>query len=229
MAKKKSKLKGTQTERNLVIAYMAESAAYSRYTFYATRANKESYFPIEEVFTETAANELRHAKCSLSSCRAALSKYLSMWMPALSALPPKPRYRYPRGRSRGVEMYTNAAKVAEEEGFADIAEHFRSIAEIEESHRKRFVHYLEQVKAGTVWKRDHEITWKCLVCGYEYKGKTPPKNALHATTHTSTIWAWTTNNIPFSSQSIRIPARLRDAEASFFVILQGGNEWNYRA
>ena len=63
MTKKKSKsIKGTQTEKNLVIAYMAESAAYSRYIFYASQAEKENYYPIARVFTETANNELRHAK-----------------------------------------------------------------------------------------------------------------------------------------------------------------------
>ena len=55
-------LKGTRTEKNLVTAYMAESAAYTRYTFYAQQADKENYFPIGVIFNETAANELRHAK-----------------------------------------------------------------------------------------------------------------------------------------------------------------------
>ena len=176
MAKKKSKLKGTQTERNLVIAYMAESAAYSRYTFYATQANKESYFPIEEVFTETAANELRHAKVFFKFLQGgSVEAPLDVDAGVVGTTAGNLATAIHEEEVEGVEMYTNAAKVAEEEGFADIAGHFRSIAEIEESHRKRFVHYLEQVKAGTVWKRDHEITWKCLVCGYEYKGKTPPE------------------------------------------------------
>lgn len=176
MAKKKSKLKGTQTERNLVIAYMAESAAYSRYTFYATQANKESYFPIEEVFTETTANELRHAKVFFKFLQGgSVEVPLDVDAGVIGTTAENLATAIHEEEVEGVEMYTNAAKVAEEEGFADIAGHFRSIAEIEESHRKRFVHYLEQVKAGTVWKRDHEITWKCLVCGYEYKGKTPPE------------------------------------------------------
>ncbi len=155
---------------------MAESAAYSRYTFYATQANKESYFPIEEVFTETAANELRHAKVFFKFLQGgSVEVPLDVDAGVIGTTAENLATAIHEEEVEGVEMYTNAAKVAEEEGFADIAEHFRSIAEIEESHRKRFVHYLEQVKAGTVWKRDHEITWKCLVCGYEYKGKTPPE------------------------------------------------------
>ncbi len=62
MSTKKKSIKGTKTEANLVAAYMSESAAYSRYTYYASQAEKEKYFPIAEVFTETAANELRHGK-----------------------------------------------------------------------------------------------------------------------------------------------------------------------
>ena len=74
-----------------------------------------------------------------------------------------------------ISHYTEAAKVADEEGFPEIAEHFRSIAEIENHHRMRFLHYLEQVKNGTVWKRDKPIQWQCLVCGYIYEGTEPPK------------------------------------------------------
>ena len=74
----------------------------------------------------------------------------------------------------GVELYTNSAKVADEEGFPEIAEHFRAIAEIEDRHRRRFEHYLKQVKDGTVWKRDRKIKWQCLVCGYVYEGTEPP-------------------------------------------------------
>lgn len=74
----------------------------------------------------------------------------------------------------GVELYTNAAKVADEEGFPEIASHFRAIATIEDRHRRRFLHYLKQVQEGTVWKREKPIVWKCLVCGYEYKGTEPP-------------------------------------------------------
>ncbi len=75
----------------------------------------------------------------------------------------------------GVQLYTAAAKVADEEGFPEIAEHFRAIAEVEERHRKRFEAYLKQVKDGTVWKREKPIKWECLVCGYVFEGTEPPK------------------------------------------------------
>ncbi len=75
----------------------------------------------------------------------------------------------------GVELYTESAKVADEEGFPEIAEHFRAIAEVEEHHRKRFERYLKQVKEGTVWKRDKPVKWQCLVCGYIFEGTEPPE------------------------------------------------------
>ena len=78
-------------------------------------------------------------------------------------------------QNEGIKMYTNAAKVADKEGFPEIAEHFRAIAEIETRHKARFEAYLKQVKDGTVWKRDHKIKWQCLVCGYVFEGKEPPK------------------------------------------------------
>ena len=175
MATKKS-IKGTKTEKNLVIAYMAESAAYSRYTYYAGQAEKEQYFPIQKIFEETAANELRHGKIFF--------KYLeggSIEVPVdvdagvIGTTEENLATAAKEEEVEGVELYTNAAKVADEEGFAEIAEHFRAIAEIENHHRERFERYLKQVKDGTVWKREKPIKWQCLVCGYIFEGKEPPK------------------------------------------------------
>ena len=73
-----------------------------------------------------------------------------------------------------MEFYTDAAKVAEEEGFPEIASHFSAIATIELHHRRRFERYIDQVKNGTVWKREKPIKWQCLVCGYIHEGTTPP-------------------------------------------------------
>lgn len=175
MAKTKS-IKGTKTEQNLVIAYMAESSAYTRYTYYAQQAEKENYYPISEIFKETADNELHHGKvffkmlqggsvdCTLPVDAGIIGDTASNLATAAH-----------EEMVEGVELYTNAAKVAEEEGFPEIAEHFRAIASIEEHHQKRFERYLEQVKNGTVWKREKPIKWKCLVCGYEFEGTEPPK------------------------------------------------------
>ena len=134
-------IKGTQTEKNLVASYVAESTAYSRYTFYAAQADKELFFPIGETF-RTATNLRISANEEMVE---------------------------------GVQMYTDAAKVADEEGFPEIASHFRAIAEIENRHHARFEAYIKQIETGTVWKREVPIKWQCLVCGYVYEGLEPPK------------------------------------------------------
>ena len=77
--------------------------------------------------------------------------------------------------AEGVDQYIEAAKVADKEGFTEIAGHFRAIAEVEKRHRDRFLWYLAQVEKGTVWKRDKAIKWQCLVCGYVHEGKQPPE------------------------------------------------------
>lgn len=171
----KKSIKGTQTEKNLVKAYMSESAAYTRYTYYASQAKKEGYFPIEQVFTETAANELRHGKVFFKfleggSIGCALDVDAGVIADTASNLATAVREE----EVEGVEQYQTAAKVADEEGFPEIAEHFRAIAEIEMLHKARFSRYLMQVREDTVWKRDHPIRWKCLVCGYIYEGTEPP-------------------------------------------------------
>ena len=164
----KKSIKGTKTEKNLVAAYMSESAAYSRYTYYSQQATKENYFPIAKVFDETAANELHHGKVFFKFLEGGqVPVTLGVDAGVIGDTASNLQTAINEEMSEGVEQYTNAAKVADEEGFPEIAEHFREIAEVE--------NHLEQVKNGTVWKRDKPIKWQCLVCGYIYEGTEPPK------------------------------------------------------
>lgn len=168
---------GTKTEKNLLASYFAESAAYTRYTFYAKQANKEQYYPVEQIFNETAANELHHGKIFF--------KYLEGGKPLQVNVTTNPgiigdtasnlRTAAAEELSEGSDFYREAAKVAREEGFDDIADHFIAIATIEEHHHKRFMRYLKHIEDGTLWKRDKPVTWKCLVCGYTVKGVRPPE------------------------------------------------------
>ncbi len=175
MATKKS-IKGTQTEKNLVLAYMAESSAYTRYTFYAKQAEKEKYFPIAEIFRETADNELNHGKVFFKLLEGgSVNVPLNVDAGVIGDTASNLATAAHEEEVEGVELYTESAKVADEEGFPEIAEHFRAIAEVEEHHRKRFERYLKQVKEGTVWKRDKPVKWQCLVCGYIFEGTEPPE------------------------------------------------------
>lgn len=169
-------IKGTKTEQNVVIAYLAESTAYTRYLYYAQQADKENYYPIGQIFRDTADNELHHSKVyfkmleggNITVPSAVDAGTIGTTAENLALSAKEEEYE-------GVELYNKAAQVADEEGFPEIAEHFRAIATIEERHMKRFQALLKQVNDGTVWKRDKPITWQCLVCGYQYVGTEPPK------------------------------------------------------
>lgn len=175
MAKKKS-IKGTETEKNLVIAYMAESSAYTRYTYYAKQAAKEEYFPLETIFNETAANEFVHSKVFFKMLEGGnIPVTMGVDAGIIGNTAENLEIAANEELHEGVELYTKSAEVAEKEGFPEIASHFRAIAEVEDLHRKRFLRYLKMVKDGTVWRREKPIKWLCLVCGYVFEGCEPPK------------------------------------------------------
>ncbi len=168
-------IKGTRTEKNLCIAYMNETQANARYTYYAQQADKEEYFPIGEIFRETAENELHHAKVFFKMLEGGqVPVSLTVDAGVIADTAANLQISINEEEYEGVKAYIDFAKIAEEEGFSSIADHFRAIAEIECYHCHRFQTLLEQVKTGTVWKRDEPIVWKCLVCGYLYEGKEPP-------------------------------------------------------
>ncbi|MBD5212439.1 MAG: rubrerythrin family protein [Bacteroidales bacterium] len=175
MATTKS-IKGTKTEINLANAYVAESTAYTRYTFYAQQANKEQYYQISNIFNETADNELHHAKIFLKYLEeSAVAPATTIDNGILGSTLNNLRTAASEEETEGVDLYKKAADVADEEGFPEIAEQFRAIASIEEHHRRRFLELADQVEKGTVWKREKPIKWQCLVCGYIFEGTTPPE------------------------------------------------------
>lgn len=169
-------LVGTKTQKNLADAYVAESCAYTRYTFFAQQAQKESYFQYANIFNETAANELRHAKIYFKylSEGDSVTDPISVDAGVIGTTLENLKVAAHEEEIEGVEMYTNAAKVADEEGFTEIAARFRAIATIENHHRERFLAMAKRIEDGTVWKEDKPVKWQCLVCGYIYEGVTPP-------------------------------------------------------
>ncbi len=176
MATPTKSIKGTQTEKNLVISYLNETQANARYIYYAQQADKESYYPIGEIFRETAANELHHAKVFFKMLEGGtVSVPMDADAGVIGDTATNLQISINEENEEGVDAYKKFAAVAEEEGFPEIASHFNAIAEVEATHRDRFERYLKQVKDGTVWKRDHAIVWRCLVCGYEFTGTEPPK------------------------------------------------------
>jgi len=168
-------LKGSKTEQNLLKAFAGESQARNRYTYFASAARKEGFEQIAAIFTETAENELEHAKVFF--------KHLEGGEVEITA-------SYPAGRigttaenllaaADGEKMewgtlYPDFAETAKKEGFDKVAESFTEIGEVEEQHEKRYRKLLDNVKKGTVFKRSKEVEWRCRNCGYVHHGKEAP-------------------------------------------------------
>ena len=166
---------GSQTEKNLLIAFAGESQARNRYAFYASEAKKAGYEQIAAIFQETADNEKEHAKVffkhlgeGTAEIEAGYPFHLGDTLSNLLAAAEGENYEW-------TTMYQNFAEVAEKEGFKEIASSFQEIATVEKFHENRYRALAEHVKNGTMFKRDEPITWHCRNCGYLVKGKHAPE------------------------------------------------------
>ena len=169
-------IKGTKTEVNLATSYVAESCAFTRYTFYAQQAQKESYYQYANIFNETAANELHHAKIYLKYLEEGTRTggAIGVDTGVIGTTAENLKISAQEERTEGVELYKKFAAVAEEEGFEEMASRFLAIARVEEHHEQRFEAMRKHIEDGTVWKRGKPIKWQCLVCGYIFEGVEPP-------------------------------------------------------
>ena len=170
-------IKGTRTEQNLANSYIAESTAVTRYTFFSDKAKKDSYFQYANIFAETAANELRHAKIFLQYLTEGkvVSAPIGVDPGEIGETVDNLKVAASEEKHEGVELYAAYAKVAREEGFDDIAVRFEKIGSVESHHEARFNKMIERIETDTVWKREKPIKWQCLVCGYVMEGTEPPK------------------------------------------------------
>jgi rubrerythrin len=171
------KLKGTETEKNLLKAFAGESQARNRYTYFASVAKKAGYEQISAIFLETAENEKEHAKIFF--------KHLNE-----VGEPVEITATYPAGRIGTTEenllaaangekeewgsIYPNFEEIARQEGFNEVANSFKEIAEVEEQHEKRYRKLLENIKNNSVFEKDKIVKWKCRNCGYVHEGKEAP-------------------------------------------------------
>jgi rubrerythrin len=176
-------LKGSKTEKNLLIAFAGESQARNRYNFFASVAKKEGYEAISGVFADSSENEREHAKREFKF---------------LEGRPVEITATYPAGKIgktaenlkaaaagehyEWTDMYPGFAKIAQEEGFAEIASAFAHIARAEKGHEARFLKWLAALEAGTVFKSPQPVRWRCRNCGYIHEGTEPPQ-ACPACTH----------------------------------------------
>ena len=158
-------LKGSKTEANLQTAFAGESQARNKYTYYASKAEKEGYHQIASLFRETAENEKEHAK---------------IWFKLLhgDAVPDTVTNLKDAAGGENYEwtdMYAGFAKVAEEEGFAQIAALFKLVGAIEKEHEERYRKLLAYIEGGLVFSRDGDTVWQCSNCGHIVIGKKAPE------------------------------------------------------
>ena len=169
-------LTGTQTEQNLLKAFAGESQARMRYDYFAKQAKKEGLEQIAALFEETAVNERAHAK--------RFFEFLDGNMVEITAT-------YPAGKigitaenlkaaadgenEEWTELYPEFAKIAEEEGFKEVALAFRLIAKVEKAHEDRYRTLLNNLEEGKVFKRGDKVVWKCRNCGFIHEGTVAPK------------------------------------------------------
>ena len=156
-------LKGSRTEQNLIAALAGESEARNKYTYYASKARKEGYIQIANLFEETAANEKEHAKLWFK-----LIHGIGTTEENLKDAAAGEHYEW-------TEMYATFAKEAREEGFTQIAAMFEGVAKIEKEHEERYLKLLENVEKGLVFSKDGDTIWVCTNCGHIHIGKTAPQ------------------------------------------------------
>ncbi len=156
-------LKGTKTEKNLWEAFSGESQARGKYEYYASKAKKEGYVQISNIFQETALNEKEHAKLWFKALgENDFNTYKNLLLAASGE-----KYEWS-------DMYARFAIDAREEGFLDLAKAFEGVAKIEKEHEERYLALAKNIEDGTVFKKDKEVVWKCSNCGHFHTGKEAP-------------------------------------------------------
>lgn len=169
------KLKGTQTEKNLMAAFAGESQARNRYTFFASQAKKEGYEQISAIFEETANQEKEHAKRLFKFLEGGEVEITGSFPAGVIGTTLENLKAAAAGENHEhTSMYPGFAKVARDEGFTGIAAVFESIAVAEMQHEARYLALAANIQAGRVFQRETEVTWRCRNCGYLHKGKSAP-------------------------------------------------------
>ena len=157
-------LKGTKTEANLMAAFAGESQATNKYRYYASKAKKDGFVQIANIFEETANNEKEHAKIWFKL----LHNGIGSTMDNLADAAAGENYEW-------TDMYATFAKEAREEGFDHIATLFEGVAAIEKEHEERYRKLLKNIEDEVVFSKDGDVIWHCANCGHIVIGKKAPE------------------------------------------------------
>jgi rubrerythrin len=168
-------IKGTKTEKNLLASFAGESQARNRYTYFASVAKKEGYEQISAIFSDTADNEKEHAKRFFKLLEGGELKIEASYPAGVIGSTAQNLEEAANGEKlEWTVLYKEAADIADQEGFSDVATQFREIAEVEAEHEKRYRKLLANVKEGKVFKKDKPVKWRCRNCGYVHEGPVAP-------------------------------------------------------
>lgn len=167
-------LKGTKTAENLLKAFAGESQARNRYTYYAAVAKKEGYVQISNLFTETADNEKEHAKRFFKFLKESLNGEVVEIQATYPVAFGDTKFNLLAAANGENEewsdLYPEFARIAEEEGFKEVAIVFNKIAEVEKHHEARYRKLLNNIETDKVFTKDTSVKWKCSNCGYIHEG-----------------------------------------------------------
>ena len=169
-------LKGTQTEQNLLKAFAGESQARMRYDYFAKAAKKEGLEQIAAIFEETSINERQHAKRFFDFLEGGMVEITASYPAGTVATTLENLKAAADGENEEwTELYPEFARIAEEEGFKEVANAFKLIARVEKEHEERYRTLYNNLEEGKVFKRGDKVIWKCRKCGFIHEGTVAPK------------------------------------------------------
>ncbi|HAU31555.1 MAG: Rubrerythrin [Desulfotomaculum sp. 46_296] len=169
-------LKGTQTEKNLLAAFAGESQARNRYTYFASQAKKDGYEQIAAIFLETADNEKEHAKRFFRFLEGGNAEIKAAFPAGVIGSVRENLKDAAKGENEEhSQIYPEFARIADKEGFSEIAQAFRAIAVSEKQHEKRYLKLMENVEKNMTFKREEVVRWRCRNCGYIHEGTAAPE------------------------------------------------------
>jgi rubrerythrin len=170
-----SDLKGTETEKNILTAFAGESQARNRYNYFASKAKKEGFVQIADVFEETANQEKEHAKRLFKLLQGGEVEITGAFPAGVIGKTSENLETSAAGENHEhTQMYPDFAAQARKEGFEEIAEIFEAIAVAEKQHEKRYMGLLTNIKNGSVFKKAESVAWRCKNCGYLHEGEEAP-------------------------------------------------------
>jgi len=169
-------LKGTKTEQNLLKAFAGESQARNRYTYFASAAKKEGYEHISAIFLETAENEKEHAKIFFKYLEGGDLEITASYPAGIIKVTEENLLHAAEGEKlEWTSIYADFEKIANEEGFPEIAASFREISKVEKFHESRYRKLAKNIKDGEIFKKSSAVKWHCRNCGYVHEGSEAPK------------------------------------------------------